>query len=437
MDQPAREDRHHDVLVIGGGFAGVAAARALSEQGRSVALLEARDRLGGRTWYRPFAGTQHSVEIGGQWIAPRWQPHIAAEIARYRLPISHIVDPTAYVSLVGGQRLTSALPVPPDEVFDLERVMHAAITAAKRLDADAPLVNPPADLDTPFTDFIAPLSLPPATHDYITAFVANMFGCAAAEVSTLSVLSWVAAYNYSAIAVYLGESEMFAQGTSSAIAAMLRDSTAALYTSTPVRAVTQDAQGVTATTHDGETFTASAAVIAVPLNCLANIEFSPPLSDAKRTAAAERHAGHMAKVWALVHGVPETFYGAGHGPGMIWLATHAVLPEGNLMVGFGHDPDALDTTSLPAVQRAISAFAPTAEVLAIDAHDWCTDPYALGTWVAYRPGQLTRFGSALRAPEGRLAFATSDIATRWAGWMEGALISGKVAADHASSFLSA
>jgi len=61
--------------------------------------------------------------------------------------------------------------------------------------------------------------------------------------------------------------------------------------------------------------------------------------------------------------------------------------------------------------------------------------YARGTWAAYRPGQLTRFGAALHAPEGRMAFAGSDIATRWAGWMGGAIVSGKAAATYLNGLL--
>jgi monoamine oxidase len=69
----------HDVIVIGGGFAGVTAAREAALRGRSVLLLEARDRLGGRTWNASWAGT--SIEYGGAWV--HWhQPHTWSEITR-------------------------------------------------------------------------------------------------------------------------------------------------------------------------------------------------------------------------------------------------------------------------------------------------------------------------------------------------------------------
>ena len=71
-----------DVVVIGAGFAGVAAARDLTEAGRRVVVLEARDRIGGRTWYREMPGTGIEAEYGGMFFSRQTQPRIAAEIVR-------------------------------------------------------------------------------------------------------------------------------------------------------------------------------------------------------------------------------------------------------------------------------------------------------------------------------------------------------------------
>src|SRR5262245_15907350 len=69
----------YDVIVVGGGFAGVTAAREAARDGRSTLLLEARDRLGGRTWTAPWRG--HDIEYGGGWV--HWhQPFTFSEITR-------------------------------------------------------------------------------------------------------------------------------------------------------------------------------------------------------------------------------------------------------------------------------------------------------------------------------------------------------------------
>ena len=108
---------------------------------------------------------------------------------------------------------------------------------------------------------------------------------------------------------------------------------------------------------------------------------------------------------------------------------------GSLVVGFGPDARALDPNDRAAVQRAIGAYLPNAEVTACTGYDWTTDRYALGTWPSFRPGQITRDERALSAPEGRIAFAGSETARRWPTYIEGAIESGFRAARETADLL--
>src|SRR5215467_11534436 len=91
----------HDVIVVGGGFAGVAAAREAVRAGRSALLLEARDRLGGRTWTAGWNG--HDIEYGGGWV--HWhQPHTWSEILRHGLEVELGPDAERAGWYVNGER---------------------------------------------------------------------------------------------------------------------------------------------------------------------------------------------------------------------------------------------------------------------------------------------------------------------------------------------
>src|SRR5437773_2203219 len=92
-----------DVVVIGGGFAGLTAARDLRDAGVGSVVLEARDRLGGRTWTSTIPGTGVQVELGGTWFLRDEQPHIAAEIERYGVAVTPSFVPTTFAWIAGGE----------------------------------------------------------------------------------------------------------------------------------------------------------------------------------------------------------------------------------------------------------------------------------------------------------------------------------------------
>jgi monoamine oxidase len=430
-----------DVLVLGGGFAGVVAARELRAAGHSVRLLEARDRLGGRTWFRTNALAGHDLEMGGAWIVPE-QRHVWGEVQRYGLEAPFWGLPSSFGWVTGGALRHGALPVPPDELPDLERLLHAMREAAARLDLSRPLAGQDvADLDaTPADVWLEGLDLPTHTRELALAWFSGSASAMPAECSILEVVRWLAAADGSIwrwlAASVLGH--VLAGGTASLIATIAEDAGADIHLATPVLSVSHDADGVSVRTGGSApgAHRAAAAVVALPMNCLGDVPFDPPLADGKLAAARARHAGHGSKVWALVREAPPSFFGLGWrgGKGFDFVGTEQILEDSALLVCFSPDPS-LAHASHDEVERAIRAFLPEAELLEYAAHDWADDPYARGTWNAFRPGQIMQYETALRAGEGRLVFAGSHTALLWPGFIDGAVESGLRAGGEARALL--
>ena len=401
-----------DVLVIGGGFAGVTAARDLAASGRGVVLLEARPRLGGRTWYRPFAGMDVEVELGGAWFSLARQPQLAEEADRYGVSVVPVPDRRRRRWFTGGVRRRGR-PVPKGEA-DLLRQTLADIAAR----AGSAGVQD----DVAVSDWMGVLGVPRATRDFVFGWASFMSGADPSEVSMLEVMALVAEGDGSPGSLADEIGERFEAGTAALLDAIVTDSDAEVRLGAPVVRIEQDDEGVEATLADGSEVAAEAAVLAIPLNTLTSVELDPPLGAELAAVVAQGHPGRSRKVWLLAEGVPDGLSCLGYETPFNWLSWEGRVGDASLLVGFAKadvdDPEA-----------ALAAYVPGARVLATDSHDWVADPWSRGTWLTSRPGWTASaaFVGFLR-PHGRLVFAGSDVAEEHPGWVAGAIASGRTAA---------
>ncbi|MEI6373701.1 MAG: NAD(P)/FAD-dependent oxidoreductase [Actinomycetes bacterium] len=428
----------YDVVIVGGGIAGLTTARDLRRSGHSVLVLEGRARLGGRTWYRRFADTDHYIEMGGTWFAEEAQSHIAEEIRRYSLPT--ILSPAGKElrTVLGGIALSGEdFPVPSAVRPELDRALATIVQESRRVRFGENLDDPGLrDLDVAFSEFSARLWTSPVVGDYLAMWAGFAFGCLPEELSTLHALTWVAGYGHEAWTLDAAPATKFGEGTWSLVNALAEDGAPDIAFEAPVAQIVEEAGRIRVTTLAGDTHVARAAVLATPINTWSDIEI-PALSPAKSLVAAAGQAGHAVKVWALTRNIPEYLIASGWGGPLNWISEQAHFDGGRLMVGIGADASRFDPINREDVEAAVRLLAPGAEVLKFDSHDWTTDPYSKGTWAAYRPGQLSSSYAALAEPEGRLFFAGSDVARGWAGFMDGAIESGKLASKRVASQLEA
>jgi monoamine oxidase len=395
----------YDVIVVGAGLAGLAAARDLAARGRTVLVVEARDRLGGRVWVRRFAGYSLELDFGGTWILPHEHQAVVEELDRYGIGTLDTPVPARFVNVLGDERTSTS------SIADAEL---AALDAACRDVAGR------ASLATALRD----AAVTPLAQCYARAYTRYLYGADPAEVAPSRGGTFIEPDHYST---------KIAGGTRSLVEALAADAAVALRLSAPVVAIAQTAAGVSVTLASGERLAAAAAVIALPVNVWKTIAFHPALSGAKATLASDGHAGHSVKTWAIVTGAPDIVRGLADDGPIAYLRTERLLPDGrSLLVGFGADPT-FDPTDRAAVERAIRRFLPDAAVIASDGHDWNTDPYARGTWFAPRPDQADL--PDVRQAQGRLTFAGGDLSEATPGTINGAIDTGRAAAQEVAAIL--
>lgn len=427
------EDGEYDVIVVGSGFAGVTAARDSSQAGLKVLHLEASGRLGGRTFTSTFG--HHDVDLGGTWIG--WgQPHVWAEKMRYDVPV---VESAAYSAsqYVWFDEKGTRKEGLPDDFWGImgpaNDVFYGPARDAFPRPYDPLFVPDSKNLDKMSAgEAIEALDVTAEQKSLLHAFAAINGHSFSDQSSYLDQLRWIALGGFSQSFMWdnLGRFR-FEGGTQSLLTKIHEDSMAEFKRGQPVTRVEQKGDRVQVTTARKETFVGKKVILAVPLNVIHKIEFAPAISQTKTKVSRERHTGSGVKAYARIKGKQPLMFGQGTQkmPFTFLWTEYDDDDDSQILVGFGASPELLDTADPDAVAKAVRQFLPDAEVLESASYNWNADPFALGTWCMYRPGVLTGALEELQRPEGNVYFATSDIASGWRGFIDGAIESGARAAE--------
>lgn len=419
-----------DVVIVGGGFAGLTAARELSQRGLGVTVLEGRDRIGGRTWTDERLGRR--IEMGGTWVHPT-QPHVWSELTRYGLSVDPSPNADRYIVS------TDEGPVVLDEETALgllEQGLEEMLGDARTLmpSPAGPFLTPEelAILDAESVgDRLDGLEMSELGRTIVSSFFAVGFQTPdpreisrAHGVRITALSNWDVTTELEAAAALRIEGGMGA--LTSAIAA---DSSATLNLSTTVASITAHEGRSIVETTDGQQYSARSVIVTVPINTLGRIAFDPPLSGAAAQVAADGQAARGMKVWARVKGPLDPFFAfATPAQSPFHVGQYEFDVDGDsLVVLFGSDNTAADITDLDVVQTALRRWIPDVEVVAVDGHDWTADEFSLETWSNLKPGQYAAIPDFHEQGD-QLLFAGADYATVWNGYVDGAIETGLRAA---------
>lgn len=446
-----------DVVIVGAGPAGLTAARALKKAGLSVAVLEARDRVGGRTWTDTIDGAM--LEIGGQWVSPDQTVLLALlnelgleTYSRYRDGKSVYIGADGKRSLYTGD----TFPVSETTAAEMDKLTALLDSLAAEIGPSEPWAHPKArELDTiSFHHWLRQNSPDEEACNNIGLFIAG--GMLTKPAHAFSALQAVLMAASAGSFTHLTDEDFILdkrviggmQQVSLLQAAELGDD---VVLGSPVRTINweaaapgNDAAGYKVTVvSERATVHARFVIMAVPPNLYSRVSFNPPLPRRQHQMHQHQSLGLVIKVHAVYSspfwredGLSGTAFGAGALVQEVYDNTNHEDPRGTL-VGFVSDEKADAMFELSAEDRRRAILESIAGFLGEKAlepevyyeSDWGSEEWTRGAYAAsYDLGGLHRYGKDQHAPVGPIYWSSSDLAAEGYQHVDGAVRMGRLTA---------
>jgi monoamine oxidase len=443
-----------DVVVVGAGFAGLAAARELDKRGRDVVVLEGRDRVGGRSSTATIAGVP--VDLGGTFVGPTQDAvtAMAAELGCETVPThSRGKNLIRWRGKVRAYR--STIPrLSILELLDVSRIQWRFDRVSRRVPVDEPWTSPIADiLDSKTLDqWLRYVHASAGTRDLMTIMARVTWGCEPDAVSMLHAVRYVkAAGGLGRMLDVEGgaQQDRFPGGTQQIAIRMAEKLGPRVVLDAPVRSIERHTDGTLAVTSDKGTVIAKAVIVAIPPEHRKGIAFLPELPPEYGKLAQHWPQGNLSKAYVAY----ETPFWRANG-----CSGEALSDEGPVFITFDVSPgdegpgvllgftDARTFDPLPPAERrdrALAGFAALFGDAALDPidyldHCWSAEEFAPGgPTAAVPPGSWTTYGPWLRKPVDGIHWAGTETADTWTGFLDGAIRSGQRAAADVDRELSA
>ena len=429
-----------DAVVVGAGLSGLKAAENLVAAGKSVTVLEARDRVGGRVMKGVLRG--QVIDHGAQWVGPR-HARLLGEARRFGMETHLQYCEGRNILSLDGQRyeFVGEVPnLPALALVELAMLRRRWNKEVKTIPSGAPWNAASAkEWDSQTLETWIRKNLSTKASRAFARLVPAAYGANASEVSYLWIVEILRSTEglEQLMNVKNGVLDAKFKGGAHQIAQKMADALGErVILSAPVRSVAQG-DGVVVMKTDKGDFEAAHAIIAMPPMLCSMIDFNQ-LSPQRRalsqrmpqTAVIKFHMAFDQPFWRN--------RGYSSQVATDELPLSLVMEDTEAMLaGFAYGKHALALSAMGGDERQnavvdclVDLFGPDAsEPIGYTEKDWLVDEWSRGFAGSMSPGVLTQYGAALRAPCGRIYWAGSETATQWAGYMEGALESGERAAS--------